>query len=62
MNKQSTLILCIWCLLICFSIGCAAYMAIKGIDGWGWFLVVGVLLAAGLSYSDNDKEEKEEEG
>lgn len=26
----------------CFAV--AGYLAIKGLDGWGWFLFVGVLL------------------
>lgn len=28
--------------IICVSFAC--YLAVKGIDGWGWFLFVGVLL------------------
>lgn len=24
----------------------AAYLAVKGIDGWGWFLFCGILVAA----------------
>jgi len=31
----------------------AAIMAFKGIDGWGWFLFVGVLCLWGFSYADD---------
>lgn len=29
----------------------AAYLAIKGIQGWGWFLIVGLLIIGGISYA-----------
>lgn len=41
--------------LICLFAG--AYMCIKGIEGWGWFLFSGVIVFASLSYSSNDKKE-----
>lgn len=37
---------------ICLSV--AGYMAIHQIDGWGWFLAVGLLLGA-FRYSSNQK-------
>lgn len=29
-------------------VGAAVYMAIHGIEGWGWFLFVGLLIAGAL--------------
>lgn len=37
----------------------SAVMAFKGVDGWGWFLVAGFLLAVSFSYEGHDKEQKE---
>jgi hypothetical protein len=37
------------------------YMAIKGVDGWGWFLFAGVVVLGGITYNEGNKEEKEEE-
>jgi hypothetical protein len=31
--------------VICFAVG--GYLAAKGIDGWGWFLFVGLLCGGG---------------
>jgi hypothetical protein len=41
----------------------SAYMAIKGIHGWGWFLFVGALFAGTFSYivSDKKKNDKQKE-
>lgn len=41
------------------SIACivvAAYLAVIGVDGWGWFLFCGLLLAARLSLKDDPPE------
>jgi len=37
-------------------IAAAGYMAVHGIDGWGWFLFVGLLLG-GYSYTTNKTDE-----
>lgn len=29
-------------------------MAVKGVDGWGWFLFVAVLLFASIKYKNTD--------
>lgn len=31
-------------------IGIAGYMAVLGRDGWGWFLFVGLLCAASMTF------------
>jgi hypothetical protein len=31
--------------VVCF--GAAGYLAVKGVDGWGWFLFVGLLCGGG---------------
>lgn len=40
----------------CLSVIAAAYMAVYGISGWGWFLFVGVILG-GASYSTSGSKE-----
>lgn len=32
----------------------AIYLMVLGKDGWGWLLVVAVILATGFSYSDKN--------
>jgi hypothetical protein len=43
--------------LICIII--AGIMAIKGIDGWGWFIFASVVTARGFSYKHEDKKDGE---
>jgi len=47
-----------WFLLWCFTLApcvicltAAAWLAISGRDGWGWFLFVGLLLVPSMSSS-----------
>lgn len=37
----------------------AGYLASKQMDGWGWFLFAGVVLAGGLQFHSDSSEEDE---
>lgn len=39
--------------LVCF--GVSAYLAVKGKEGWGWFLFVGLLCAGSITVNCADK-------
>lgn len=56
---RGTIIFALWLIGVFGPIITSAVMAIKGVEGWGWFLFVGVLLASGFSYNENDKNKKE---
>lgn len=32
----------------------AAHLAVNGIEGWGWFLLVAILCAGSVKFKDND--------
>ena len=59
---------------ICFMAACsvpvlilaiAAFLIFKGVDGWGWFLLVAALVAGSFSFKSNSGKHKcstEDEG
>lgn len=57
---KDTIVYAIWLIGSFGLIITSAAMAVKGVQGWGWFLFVGVLLAGSFSYSGNDKNKKED--
>jgi hypothetical protein len=46
-----------WILLTITCLCISGYLCYKGIGGWGWFLFVGVLFGAGISYTENKESE-----
>lgn len=53
------LIIIVWLLLVMVALLTSGYLCYKGINGWGWFLFAGIILAAGFTYSEKDGEEQE---
>lgn len=43
-----------WFLTIMFCVACATFLIYRGIKGWGWVLVVAVLIAS-MNFNSKEK-------
>ena len=50
------LVIIIWLLIAASLMGVAVYLALRGTEGWGWFLFVAVLMLGGVKISFKKEE------
>lgn len=56
--KEGTIVLIACSIIGIGLIASSVVLAIKGADGWGWFLFAAPLVLGGLSHSDKKKKKK----